>query len=287
MREDTPSNTAAAVAFARGVASLPSRSQAPSPDLLAARMLPPRLGRVLDGLSPLARRTGVVSLALRYGSLGLVDHVALRTAAIDRALGDACRAGVSQVVILGAGLDARAWRLTALSGLRVFEVDHPATQRLKRSRAEGLDPHAGEIRFVPVDFAREDLGARLGEEGHDPDQPTIWIWEGVTMYLSVEAMCATLDVLARRSPPGSTLAVTYHTESDRFWLSRIPTLVHLAFEMLGEPLVNVMSSERFGAFLGDAGWNVAADTGPRDWRRRYRFGGLLTIGERLVVAERQ
>ena len=287
MREDTPSSTAAAVAFARGVASLPARSQAPSPDPLAARMLPRRLGRVLDGLSPLARRTGAVSLALRYGSLGLVDHVALRTAAIDRALGDACREGVAQVVILGAGLDARAWRLSALLGLTIFEVDHPATQRLKRSRVAGLDPRAAEVHFVPVDFAREDLGARLGEEGHDPDQPTFWIWEGVTMYLPVEAMCATLDVLARRSPPGSTLAVTYHSEQDRFWLARIPRLVHLGFELLGEPLVNVMSSERFRALLGDAGWDVAADSGPRDWRRRYRYGGPLTIDERLVVAERR
>lgn len=94
-----------------------------------------------------------------------------RTVAID----DAIRASAApQVVILGAGLDGRAWRMSELSDATVFEVDHPDSQREKRARAAQLAPIAREIRFVPVDFARDDLEAALAAGGHDPMQRLSW-----------------------------------------------------------------------------------------------------------------
>ncbi len=286
MREDSPSTTAAAVALARGIATLPAAHPAPAPDPIARRLLHPRLGRILDGLTPLAARTSAVSWALRLSSFGLVDHLALRTAAIDTALRDACMNESPQIVILGAGLDSRAWRIAELEGCTVFEVDHPATQRAKRTRIDGLAPRAAEVRFVPVDFTREDLGVRLAEDGHDAEAPTFWIWEGVVPYLPEDTSRQTLRVLADRSAKGSGLAVTYGLLDDRIWLERLPNTVHLAFRILGEPLHGLTTRDAFHALLLVTGWTVAEDTGPHDWRERYGYGveRLLTVAERLTVA---
>ena len=88
---------------------------------------------------------------------GMVDHVCLRTAAIDAAVVRAVEAGCRQLVILGAGLDGRAWRLNALREVDVYEVDHPDTQAEKRRRVDGLMQAASSVSFVPVDFARDRL----------------------------------------------------------------------------------------------------------------------------------
>jgi methyltransferase (TIGR00027 family) len=285
MREDRPSITASAVAFARGVASLPGRS-APSHDPIAKELLRPPLGALLRGLEPISERTGAVALALRIASLGLVDHLALRTAAIDEVLNEACGGERTQLVILGAGLDARAYRLPVLSNVTVFEVDHPATQRFKRSRVRTLEPIARALRFVAVDFEHERLGARLEEEGHDSSIPTVWVWEGVVPYLPLSATRDTLTQIASRSAASSILAVTYVTNEDR-WLARLARPVHAAFRLLGEPLRGVTTRERFHELLAEAGWHVKEDTSPHDWHARYGYAidALLTLGERLVVAE--
>ena len=112
--------------------------------------------------------------------------------------------------ILGAGYDGRAWRMPELAGVNVFEVDHPATQSDKRSHVGELPPAIGNITFVSIDFERESLGTALDRAGHDAWSPTCWIWEGVVMYLTREAMRATLAAIARRSATGSTLIVNYH-----------------------------------------------------------------------------
>jgi methyltransferase (TIGR00027 family) len=131
-----------------------------------------------------------------------------RTVAID----DAVRASAaSQVVILGAGLDARAWRMTELAGIDVFEVDHPASQQDKRARVGELPALAGSLRYVPVDFTRDQLDAALAAAGHERSVPTTWVWEGVVPYLRRAEVAATVAVLAGQSAPGSRLVVNYST----------------------------------------------------------------------------
>ncbi|MCC6877329.1 MAG: class I SAM-dependent methyltransferase [Sandaracinaceae bacterium] len=235
-------------------------------------------------MAPWAARTPWVGRALRAGSLGLVDHLALRTAAIDDAVRDAVEQGAEQLVILGAGLDARAWRMPELAGVRVFEVDHPATQRFKRRRVPVHLSRAREVRFVEVDFERQSLAERLQEELHDPARPTAWIWEGVTMYLEQAATRATLEATRARSAPGSTLAATYGLR-DRLWLTRLRRPVDLAFRVLGEPLRGLTEPTEFRSLLEQSGWRLAHDTGPHDWSARYGFGvpALLLIEERLAV----
>lgn len=112
---------------------------------------------------------------------GCAALMAPRTVAID----DAVREHSSeQLVILGAGLDARAWRMVELVGTVVFEVDRPATQVNKRERLGKQTPTAAEVRFVATDFAQQGLGEALDRTGHRVDVPTTWVWEGVVPYLT-------------------------------------------------------------------------------------------------------
>ena len=131
-----------------------------------------------------------------------------RTVAID----DAVRARPGpQVVILGAGLDGRAWRMPELAGVAVFEVDRAATQADKRERAAGLPGQPPT--FVAVDFAHDRLGPALAAAGHRADLATTWIWEGVVPYLTRTAVDATTAAVAASSAPGSRLVVNYQTPS--------------------------------------------------------------------------
>jgi methyltransferase (TIGR00027 family) len=221
-------------------------------------------------------------------SLGLVDHLELRTRAIDDAVSAAVQAGARQLVVLGAGLDARAWRMDGLSDVVVFEVDHPATQRYKRARVGELACRARELRFVPIDFERESLEAVLSAAGHEPDARTVWVWEGVTPYLQREAVRATLGTVARRSSPGSRLAVTYATPEAVPSLSSLIGVALLGFRLIGEPLVGLISTRAMHDELEGAGLHVPEDTSPADWARAFGSSKkrLLFIDERLAVAER-
>src|SRR5262245_15145250 len=131
-----------------------------------------------------------------------------RTLAIDAAVREAA---APQLVILGAGLDGRAWRMPELRDAVVFEVDHPDSQRGKRSRTAALTPTARDIRYVAVDFERDRLDDALAAAGHDPSRPTTWIWEGVVMYLTPSDIAATLAVVERRSAAASRLIIAYHS----------------------------------------------------------------------------
>lgn len=161
----------------------------------AAARLPPRL------LSGLARRVD----RLLAGSM---TFVLARHRAMDEALAAEVRAGVLQVVLLGAGYDSRSARLVdALAGATVFEVDHPATSARKQARvAEALAgvPRAETV-AVPVDFQRDSFAERLVEAGFRTGERTFWIWEGVTMYLPEPAVRETLQRIRSLSPAGSRL----------------------------------------------------------------------------------
>jgi methyltransferase (TIGR00027 family) len=175
-----------------------------------------------------------------------------RTIAIDNAVRTAA---APQVVILGAGLDGRAWRMPELRDAVVFEVDHPDSQHEKRARAAALQQVAREVRFVPVDFARGRLDFGLAAAGHDPRRPTTWIWEGVVMYLERPAIEATLGVVQRRSAPGSHLVVMYAARS--FLLPLISTLLR----RVGEPLRSLFTPNQMSALLANFGFAAARDEG--------------------------
>lgn len=173
------------------------------------------------------------------------------TVAIDEAIRG--RGPVRQLVILGAGLDGRAWRMSELADAVVFEVDHPSTQREKRERSAALTKHAREIRFVPVDFTRDSLDDALEKAGHDRAVATTWVWEGVIPYLTRAEVEATLDVIARRSSRGSRVVLAYQRRALSRWL------VGWIVSRLGEPFRSTFTPREMGALVERRGFVVRSD----------------------------
>lgn len=280
MQNSQPSLTALLVAAARAV---PGPLPAFDPDL--GQEIGGPVGKVLTLLA--TTRAG--KLLARTAGMGIVEHVHLRTAAIDHALQEAVAAGVRQVVVLGAGYDHRAWRLEALRLCKVFEVDHPATQQRKRESLQNRPPLCNQLVFAPVDFAAEDLGEKLHDAGHNPQLPTAWLWEGVTMYLPPPAMRATLATVAARSATGSRLVLTYMTPQMVPGGRLARRVAGQAFGVIGEPLLGALEKDQLRQLLDDHGLALRFDTDNADWAKTH--GGsaaraLLFACERLAVGEK-
>jgi methyltransferase (TIGR00027 family) len=260
VKAERPSKTAHLVALGRAMADAGLSHVANFHDP-TARVFLTEKGRQSLAKTEHAAREGTRGFRIEMARV-MADMIGLRTAAIDAAVRDAIAEGVKQLVILGAGYDGRAWRLPELAGVKVFEVDHPATQGDKRARVRELPPAAGIVAFVPVDFERDALGDALERAGHDRSSPTCWIWEGVVMYLTRDAMCATLGAVAERSAPGSTLIINYHTE-------RRGLFAQLIFRLIGEPQISAWTPNEMAADLRSVGFAVREDSGMADWNARF------------------
>ncbi len=142
----------------------------------------------------------------RPASMGaMINH---RTAFFDRVIREALADGVTQVVILGAGWDTRAYGLLRGHDVRIYEVDLPPTQQAKRRALDEAGIYRAQVRFVPTTFDQTSWLQALIAEGFDPAQPTFVLWEGVTMYLSERAIHDTLQAFASLAP-GSRFAFDY------------------------------------------------------------------------------
>ncbi len=195
--------------------------------------------------------------------LSFVAYMQVRTRVLDDALLSFLKNGGTQVVILGAGFDARAARFAdALQSARVWEIDHPATQAHKRDVLAAAHSREGRVTYVPWNFetdAMDAMGARLSEEGFDRTRPTLTIWEGVTMYLSEAAIDASVRSVASWSAPGSLLAVTYF---DRDLMSR-PSIMRRALHgvaaLVGEPFRFGWSPDALAAWFAERGFRLQRD----------------------------
>ncbi len=283
MRSDFPSGTSLLVSFARGLGV-----EDKTLDSLAVELLPPWLGRLASAPRHLGVAGSLYRNAVRASTFGLVDHAVLRTQAIDTHLVSALRSGVEQVVILGAGLDARAWRLPELRAATVFEIDHPATQRYKRKRI-GDRVAPTEVRYVPVDFEKERFSPGLERAGFRMGEPSAWIWEGVTMYLHREAIEQTLEQLTRLSAPGSELAVTYLVPNRLPFGALGRLAIPAMFKAAGEPLKGALEPRVLAATIAPS-WELVYDEDARGWQELT--GSLARPpqtfrSERLAVAKRR
>lgn len=216
--------------------------------------------------------------------------MAARTIAID----DAVRtAGSEQLVVLGAGLDSRAWRMSELADVDVYEVDHPASTRDKRDRIGERAPAARTVSFVPVELTGGGLRGALLAAGYRPDRPATWLWEGVVPYLTAdEVVGAAMDVAALTAA-GSTLVVNYQERAvmaratrllvqGAYWLGRRPS------PWSGEPWRSLWSVEQLRGVLAGAGFDVVSDERLLDVADRE---GIATPGRpdlgRVAVAARR
>ncbi|MBY0465240.1 MAG: class I SAM-dependent methyltransferase, partial [Burkholderiales bacterium] len=137
--------------------------------------------------------------------------VITRTRYTEDALAAAVERGVTQYVIIGAGFDSFAYRKPGwAAGLKVYEIDHPATQKMKIERlmACGVDASTS-VEFISADLSAEALGSALQRSSFQPGKPTFFAWLGVTMYLTQAANLSTLQAIATCAPAGSELVFNY------------------------------------------------------------------------------
>ena len=206
MREQG-SRTAQYTALARMLETIRPRPRL-FEDPYAARFLGLQRLTPLAGLAPVCRAIER-GIDRRYPT-GQRGNAVIRTRVIDDWTVEALADGAEQVVLLGAGLDSRAYRMPAMSRVPVFEVDHPATQAAKQVRVHRHVPAAqrGHVRFVAVDLRQDHLDPALRAAGFQT-APTVVIWEGVTPYLDAAAVDATMDWFAGNTASGSRLIFTY------------------------------------------------------------------------------
>ncbi len=279
MKEGQASRTAELVCMGRALAHLhrdvPRFSDPTARTLLSAEAR----ARVDAAARGEARR-----LRDRIGAAYLERQAALmivRTVVIDDAVREAEH---RQLVILGAGLDGRAWRMPELADVTVFEVDHPDTQRVKRERLAELAPRAKDVRFVAVDFTRDSLDVELARAGHDPTKRTTWIWEGVVMYLTPADVEATLRVIASRSAKGSRLAANYHA------FGLLYHVIGAAVRALGEPLRSRYTPETWRRTVERFGFRVRSDESLAEAARAFGPSLAATVKPmthlRIAIADR-
>jgi methyltransferase (TIGR00027 family) len=221
---------------------------------------------------------------------GLWSGIMCRKRHIDEIVIALCGA-MTAVVNLGAGLDTRAYRLPVLAGNRVWECDQPANIYLKQERLRHrFSELPGHVSFVPIDFDRQPLRPTLLSHGYTGSERTLFIWEGVSQYVTEAGIRATLEFLAS-APRGSLLVFTYVRKD--FLNGESPSGQQRLFDRYVKPGIWLfgLDPHEVPGFLGTSGWRLIEDLGGDDLLERYvrPTGRSLTsfLLERIAVAEKE
>jgi methyltransferase (TIGR00027 family) len=267
-----PSRTAQLMAVQRGLESARPAQTRLFQDPFAGRFVSPAWRVALRGARFVVVRRAIEAIYDLVGGPGPRASAIARTKLIDDLIGEASPS-IHQLVILGAGYDTRAHRLDCLSHCAIYEIDHPNTQAAKRSvLAHAKPPSATVPRYVAVDFERDDLTAALIASGYQPAQRSMFLWEGVTQYLSSEAIEKTLSAIRQAARQGDTLVFTYvddavaRGEHDRFpeaarWLH--------GTAKRGEPWIFGLNAADLDDYLRKRGFCLVSDLSTREAGERY------------------
>ncbi|MEO8031319.1 MAG: class I SAM-dependent methyltransferase [Gemmatimonadota bacterium] len=257
MDSSGPSQTAAGVALLRAVHQLVDGLPKILDDAITPQLLDPAVRQRLMA-SPLEYRSAE-QMALR-------SHVVVRSRYAEDRLADAVARRVGQYLLLGAGLDTFAHRQPDWAReLRIFEVDHPASQRWKRERlALARIESPDNLIYVAADFERDRLSAQLAKAGFDDRAPVFISCLGVLMYLREETVRTLLELAGTR-PVGSELVFTY---SSRGKESRLAA----AAAALGEPWLASIAPDQWIGMLRQAGFNQIEMVAAEEIAARYFTG---------------
>ncbi|HYP12766.1 MAG TPA: SAM-dependent methyltransferase [Bryobacteraceae bacterium] len=213
-----PSKTSVVAATLRAIGAKHPDAELRNPDFLAIKLLGPAERAIVEDFPTDALDLDFDAAVQRLSApdRGSVTTMNLRTKHIDKALDDALGDRVRQVIILGAGLDSRGYRFRERSrGVRFLEVDYGPTQEYKKQRVKDLfGKLPSEVRYVPMDFTKDDLLSQLRTGGYSEKERSFFIWEGVSMYLPEAAVRQTLRFVREHAAPNSTLVFDYATASD-------------------------------------------------------------------------
>ena len=224
-------------------------------------------------------------------AMGTPGMLFCRTRFIDDALVQWLKNDRQQVICLGAGYDTRAYRIPGIERTRFFELDLPTAQSLKREHLlKILGEIPAHVTFIPINFDRQSIEDEMAVAGYQPEIETFFIWEGVTQYITAEAVDATLK-FASQAAAGSRIAFTYidlgilegtsRTRTDQRIMSRVASR--------GMPWVFGIDPAEIESWLSGRGFKLIDHADAMDYRNRYvtPVGRELNIyeGERMVLAE--
>jgi methyltransferase (TIGR00027 family) len=265
-------NPAAQTAFGPMVLAAVEQCEAPQrrlvDDDLAFAFLPAGLRAMVSATRLSLLRRLMIGATERSGP-GLWVNLACRKRFIDEKLDDSLP-GIDAVVILGAGMDTRPYRLAQRSDIEVYEVDLPENIERKAAvvrRVLGQAPPS--VRLVRVDFERDNLAAELAKAGHRGDDRTFFIWEGVTQYLTADAVRTTFDYL-RGAAPGSRLVFTYvrrdFIDGTNMYGARS---AYRRFREKQQLWQFGLDPAEISSFVTEYGWQLIEQAGPDYFLRHY------------------
>lgn len=247
-------------------------------DPLSLRLLPP-VWQVLFRFLYLPGLRHLLLSVRERRMPGTLGAILCRTRYLDDVLRRSLEQGLEQLVILGAGFDTRAYRIAGVDRIQVFELDLPGSVKLKQIRLEKvLGAVPGHVTFAGIDFDRQALGDVLQSAGFKQGRKTLFLWEGVTQYLTAGAVKETLEFV---SAVGSAVAFTYvpqgiidgSTRPD--WFEALLSFARRA----GSPFIFGLDPLKLESYLADLGLTLIGDIGAVEYRERY----LVPLGRELNV----
>lgn len=265
--DETPSDTAASVALLRALATCEESEEIRGADTLASLFLP--ADRKAAITQPAARAYILSFMA----ASGMYQYLIARTAYIDGVVQQALADNLPQIVFLGAGYDSRPYRFRDLiRDTRLFELDSALTQQRKRAcLAQGDVPIPAQLTFVPVEFTKDGLRDAFDAAGFDERKKTLFVWEGVTCYLPVEAIDSTLGFVRHHTPPGSVVCFDYVATApdmdERYGVKASMEAMRSAHA--NEPILCRFEEGSIESFLADRGFSLADHLTPEDMEQRF------------------
>jgi methyltransferase (TIGR00027 family) len=266
-KEEKASNTAGYTCFSRACATREKDERYQGPDYMAEIFLPV-LAKVILNV-PVLRKAFMRKVA----PSGIYEYVLARTKLLDEIFLDGLEKKVHQIVILGAGMDTRALRFADKNhGTKIIELDIEKTQKPKieiLNRKHVTLP--GELVFASIDFNQESLSDVLAKAGYQKDQQSVFLWEGVTMYLHSDAVDGTLSFIRESSQKGSSVAFDYIYDSvlrqeNKFYGEKE---IFQTVSQAGEGWTFGIENGEIGSFLSERGFKMISHYTPTELEKRY------------------
>lgn len=236
-------------------------------DYLAKHFLTPKYS-LFVGLMP----HGLLRQFVQFKAPGSYCFMITRTKHFDNILLQQIKAGVKQVVLLGAGYDTRAFRFAGeLQNVSVFEVDFPGTQLYKKKRLrEAGSSLSAPVTYIPLDFNEEPFERALMRNGFSPRMKTLFLWEGVSYYLP-QAVVKQVLQFVRTCAPGSSILFDYATRSfvSGDHSSYGGKQVARWLEKIKEPFLFGLDAAETPGFVQGCGLQLVSDYGPEDFEDMY------------------
>ncbi len=268
--------------------------------------VPERMGRlnhemvkhINTGLFSIRNRLGrrllklKTSLMQKVAMPGFYLHFALRKRCIEDHVRAALNEGAEQLIVIGSGFDTLGLRISRdFPHLKVIEIDHPATQKWKVKALDRLKNEYENLHLLPIDLTQHALHeALLQSEHYDSSKPTVFVAEGLLMYLHEKDVRGLLHSIRRHSALGSRLIFTYMEELKEgdFQFSNASRLVNFWLKMKREIFTWGLKTDQLTPFLNHSGYQLMTCKTHLELRKEYlsdaNRDAALAIGENIAVA---